>query len=411
MGIFSAISDWVQEQFKKITDWIRNVLAKALDDLRVWIALRVHDFKAWLADFVSTTGGFWITVAVVIGAVVLGAYIGQTAWFTSAVATINTTIDSIKMGTGNILAHLGYSIVNATHNVLLVLNDDYKAAWQVFYKSLSSLSDELRLGVSTINVALRGARTVCYSAMIFAGFSENDATAWFADNSSTFMSKLEDRFERYTRSPELIFQDIDDELVGPMIELMQGGAQEVLGDIAGAYQMISEKATQLATLKGSFDDFVNGFPDEIAKAMNLTWSKVSEGFDDFYDSYVAPVQKAGDAIAAEVEDFIDSQNEKIKELVEKYESPGDMLAATLLLPEPFRTQQLKRIYDIFNYAGYYDSLDAAQAAIDDANRNHEKVDNLLARLDRVYKPRFTVPKGITIAHQQATFDVWYVGGY
>lgn len=411
MGLFQRVKDWVNQKIANLTAWLRTQVAKAIEDLVVWLRVKKFEFKKWLAGFVSTTYGFWIFIGTILLVTIGVAYVQSTELWGKFVASVQSVVEKVKNGTGQLLARAGYSLLLTAHKLGLALNKDYAAAWTEIYKGIGALSEELRMGVSTISLTMRNARAIIYAAGTFAGIDSKVVEGIYDDSAGKFLGQLEDRFARYARSPELIWEDIDREIVWPMVDLMQGGQADVLKAISETGKLLSQKSKELEALKTTVDTFVADLPEEISTAADETWGKVSEAFDTFFDEHIIPIRDKLDSSLEIIDGFLQGQEEKIQRLTTDYLHPGDLMANIFLLPEPFRSQQLDLIHSVFELSGYYEAEAIRAESVLKYNNSQSRLRALLSGSrdsDRVVVSRLPDSRKEL---SDTTFDTWYYGGY
>jgi len=407
--VADAVKDWVQEQIDKLTAWLREYIAQQLEAFALWLRLAKFDFKVWLSEFTATTHGFWIFIGVIIAGVVLSVYVQQTDAWIKLSGEVTILFEKIKNGFGSILAKTGYSLINTGHNIGMLLNDDYAAAWGLVYDGISAVSEEIHLGISTVTLAIRNVRNLVYVAATFAGQDNLAAEIAYNDLTTTFLERIEGRMRRYVENPQLLFNDIDREIVWPQLEVMQAGQGELLGKVLAVESWISEKTDEITDMRDAFDQLVVDMPQEVEESLNLHWLPLRDRVDNFYADYITPYQETVDAIIGEVGAMLLRQQTALDLLMARYDSPGDMLAAILLLPEPARSIQLARVYAIFNYAGWNEAQLAASHAERNAKTFTGRINEYLASRRNRSIVTFAVPRYVPKKIEDTTFGVWYKG--
>ncbi len=409
MAIGDEIRKWIDDKIQALTDWLRDFIATAIDNISVFLRVTKHNIKIWLAEFIATTHGFWISIGVVIALVIITTYVGQSEIWLQLVDDVHAIMNNIRAGLGNVLSKTGFSLLNSAHNIALLLNDDYADAWNVVYGSLAGLSEELRLGISTINQAIRNARSVVYSAAIFAGQDTFAAELEFLELEVPFRLKLEERFARYARNPELIFNDIDREIVWPSLNVMEEGQRDILENIAGLGLSLSEKADQIVDIRDSFDQFVADLPEEFTDAFNAHWAPFRDKVDAFFENWIVPLQSRLDILINEFNANMSRRDEQIDRLTEAHKLPGSLMANVFMLSEPFRSQELGLISAVNAAANIGPTLTAAQTAEFAHAARMFRLNNFLHRNDGRGSITFRVPAFQPKLIDTNTFDVWYRG--
>ncbi len=409
MGLWQRIVDFVEDKIGEFTErlrqWVLETLDKIAEEMRVWR----FNFRQWLAEKTSTTMGFWLFIVFLIAVAVVSVYVQSTDVWLALVEKWKGIVERVKLRVGKTLAYTGYSVALAFHNLAMLFVPDYKAAWLEIYDGLAALSEEFRLGVSGVNNALRAARNLAATAIAFTGVPAVGAFALADEGTGKFLSRLESRLERYVRDPHLIFLDIDEELVAPAMEAMDGAVADILFNISNLNTTLAEKAVLLTKLQTDMEKLVSSMPEEIQAAMRQTWDKVSEEFDAFRTDILDPFIEYSAGVQAELDRQLQLNTLRTGENALLLAAPGSMLAGITGMLEPFRGWQARLVAWIAGLAERENAEIIEPVLVGRSFAVARNVHDSLASERRPVGRELVLSGSQREALAESAYQTWYVG--
>lgn len=350
MGWFQDVWAWIVDQFNKITDAIRQWVVDAIDWATTQIRILVMGGRRWLAEFMTTTHGFWLTIGLLIAGTIGAAYVGEAQWFLAIKKYVEEWVEGVKNAAGLVLDWLGFTYLNTIHELALIFNEDYANWWAPIYSAFGTMSQELGLGLSTINLLARAGQQLAFLSLSVAGVPAG--AAWIASESdrATFLERMEERWMRYAEDPYLVFSDIDTELVYPAVELLGDEFQRRWLILQNLNEWAQGAADDITSIHDTIDSLIQSLPEEFDIVREGIWNDISTEFTTFMETNVTPWLEKADRAVDRINQTILEQEIKVQKMLAEIAEPGSYLASILIMPEPIRTRQLNTLAYVFERA-------------------------------------------------------------
>ena len=411
MGLLEDIGNWIGEQITKITDWIRSFITGAIDQITIWVRALMMGMRRWLAEFMSTTHGFWIAIAVVIVASVGVLYIGSTEWFLAIAEYVKGWIEAAKETMGLVLEWVGFTYFNTIHELALIFVEQYAAWWEPIYQAFASMSQELGVGIGTINTLSRAGQQLAALGFMVAGVPAGAAWIISESDRATWLESVEERWKKYAVNPYAVFTDIDTELVFPAVEMLGEEFQkrwQILQDVQGE---VARQFGLWEAMHDTIDDLLESLPEEFAIVRDGIWNDMSTEFERIMDEQVSPFMAKLDAAVLVVNQAIVRQEIKVRAMVEQVRLPGNYLASVFFLPEPLRSEQFRILAYVFGRA-YEGEIEASRPIV----RQTVTIDRLSSIAALTVTPEIAPVRDTPILSPpdptpRSQIPGWYVGAY
>ena len=411
MGLLANIWNWLGEQFTKLTDWLRQTVTEFLDGVREGIILITHAGKKWLAETMSTTWGFWLCIAIAVGAVIVAGQIKAAAWFILWRKSLEDGIAKLKIDVGTTLGWLNYTLLLEVHQLALILSPEYAKAWEPIYDGFAGIAEELRIGTGTINLMIRGAKQVTVATLLAIGVDPKSAALYADGEATAFLDKVEGRFVKYADDPYSIFSDIDQEIVWPSQAIMSDTFRSILGDISKNAGDITKWIRQVLSIEDALDSLVANLPEEFDAVVKPLWDDMTAEFDAIKETYIIPALVKTEEVVAELESFQAEITEKVEKFIALVANPSDYLLSLLNLSDEERIGSLETIQWVLDEIRRR-ALAQSVPFVEAITKNDEDMFN------RLHVPLYTVEaetgarlSKITVKLQYQGAIAWDVGEY
>ena len=278
MGWFKDAIEWITD---KILRPVINWIAKLIDDIVKGFRKARMQFTYALADWLQDDTFFFCAfVAVIVGAFLL-PHIAE--WFAGLVKKFLATalVKAIKLGLAKLIDIKKIIDLKFLSDMLKIFFPEYKKACMALNNALSSFAKELGEDTAFIHSYLAMARGVTAGTCALLGLpAESMEISWY-EKASEWSGKLRSRINRYVEYPEMIFNDIIDEVLLPLQEDYVLAQQDQLDSLRANIDRVREIEGGIKLLESSVSTFISEMPEEIEKVM---LEKIGPGLEDIREA-------------------------------------------------------------------------------------------------------------------------------
>jgi len=272
-------------------DWIVEQILALTEQIRVW----KYRFRQAVAKWLDNPILFWLSVAGIAALVVYLPAIAKLIVNTNAFKFGATLFAAIKSSVGTLLEKIGYIQVIQVNKILLIINPDYQKFWSDLDEAFMGLAEEIEIGVGTFNNLNMSIRDLYYSTYTLLGIDQDTIEMRFYEDSTKFWQGAQDRWERYVRDPKLIFDDIQKELVYPILsEKAQFGIDRAKNDLLVA-ERIDTTIVNLDSFRTSVNAVFDAMPSFVHEAIDEKIGEVLSSIDQFFEDKLLPWREKLDA--------------------------------------------------------------------------------------------------------------------
>ena len=298
--VFTGLADIIRAEIQAMIQWI----ADKIHDITVAIEELKFHLSQELSSFYNTTFGFWsILIAAAVSVVALPAIVTAAmaeASKTGLIAFINSTAASVE-------SWQGWQVVNAVveaNRIAQVLFSSYDAIWQGIYSDVSSISLDIGYSVSTISNLIASTRALLVTTYTIMGADTNTAELTALANMSTYLQGLSDNFDRYAQNPQLIWDDLWNNVILPR----QKSVREYFKKEAEAILFIQQEMLQIEKLPGEF----TSFQANVQKTLGI---QLDSNMQSTEQAVLQQVQKLFTEYNSQIGSKIDAINKSIGPLI------------------------------------------------------------------------------------------------
>lgn len=264
MGWFRDAINWIVDTvLRPVINWITEAIdwvVKSLRKARIKFSYALAD---WLQDDVFFFCAF---VAMIAGAFILPAV---AVWIKGIMAKFYTSalVLAIKAGVTKLIDIKKIIDLKFLSDMLKIVMPQYKTALLGLNAALSSFAKELGEDTAFIHSYIALGRGITAGTTALLGLPpESTELSWY-EKASEWSGKLRSRVDRYVDNPEMIFNDIIDEVLIPLQEEYSIAQQAELDELKANIDRVRTIEGGIKLLESSVSTFIESMPDEIEKVM------------------------------------------------------------------------------------------------------------------------------------------------
>lgn len=408
---------WLSDLWKKIVSHIASAIRatiyyiqKVIELARVIINIAKYKIRmkiaGWLQDDTAT---ILLCIAIVVGAIFL-SLVGHSAWFVALLVKIRVMKADFKNREQSIEGIIAFQVAYATHRISLVFFPEYQKMIGDLRVSVSAFMEVIGEPVRTASILLESGRALVYAGYTLVGMEDNYKEAVWLSGVQTWLNQTGQRIGRYTRNPELIFQDIWDEVIQPNLEI----PNTAMGTIYTTLHNLSDGAVRftdnLDTFRNRLDDFTEAMPEEIQALVESRLSPVTDKVDMILDDYLIPYTEKTDAAFSIIDGIILDNENKIVKLAEKTDDPLYLLELIDKLSGDIRESAL-RLLSLLTAEKEYREKGKVFAIIDREYSAEMKLQEKRIKEAIIEHIPISIQPGRSVKISDVTFskDSWFVG--
>ena len=293
-SIKKAVRNLFEWLIRPIVNWIRDLI----EDIVVWIRVLKHELTKWIASWLDSDLGLLLAVVATVATIV---WLPQIVGVVNAAInflSINKIIDWIKKQAGKFANWIHLIDLDCMHKILLAIWGDYRKACASLARAVSSLAEELGEGSGYIHAYFAGLRGITYNTYAILGLPPEAAELQVYNETANFFKKIDDRFARYARDPQLVAADFITDVMIPQATQMQQINQQRNEEIVDHYNRINQIESGVVGLRDTVTTFVSEMPDEIKTVLERRLAPVLDVMNDWIDTIELEVMPAIDGVKA-----------------------------------------------------------------------------------------------------------------
>ena len=264
MGWFKDAIEWITDKIlRPIVKWITDAIDWVVKSLRKARIKFMYALADWLKDDVFF---FCAAVVLIAGVFLLPHLIKYMAALVKKLLA-SALIAAIRNGIVKLLDIKKIIDLKLLSDMLKVLFPEYKKALLGLNAALSSFAKELGEDTAFIHSYIALGRGITAGTTAILGLSpESTEISWY-EKASEWSAKLRSRVDRYVDNPEMIFNDIIDEVLIPLQEDYTIAQQAELDELKANIDRVREIEGGIKLLESSMSTFIADMPDEIEAVM------------------------------------------------------------------------------------------------------------------------------------------------
>jgi len=295
MGWFRDAINWIVDTvLRPVIQWITDAIdwvVKSLRKARIKFSYALAD---WLQDDVFFFCAF---VAMIAGAFILPVV---SAWIKTIMAKFyaSALVLAIKEGIAKLTDLKKIIDLKFLSDMLKIVMPEYKQALLGLNAALSSFAKELGEDTAFIHSYIALGRGITAGTTALLGLPpESTELSWY-DKATEWSKKLRSRVDRYVDNPELIFNDIIDEVLIPLQDEYTIAQQGELDELKANIDRVREIEGGIKLLESSVSTFIADMPDEIEAVMLAKVGPALQSIREALESVDTNILDSLDAIAA-----------------------------------------------------------------------------------------------------------------
>ena len=349
-------------------------LTSAIDDINAQIKITKHNLSVALGDWLSQGDNVVLfALALIVGiplliegidaVVALPIYQAFTAWLALE-----------KTNLGVLLGESGFEVFATLNKISLALIPQYAQVMAKLNTAIGSLAAELEVDAGYITSLLQASAATMHLANVLSGGTLLTAQWTKAQQAATVLHLLQDNFDRYAHNPQLIIDDIDQNIVYPALQDATDTFHAQIAGLKAVTDFMNSGASALFVAQDSYNAFIDGLPDEIHAAIETRWADVNTALTDFRNNDLQPFLTQWNTAFGIVRDAVALHDQKILALQQLAKSPSSLALSLHLLSPQARayfervlsssTSSANRLATLGMYGQAKDTLAPVEAAPD-----------------------------------------------
>lgn len=171
------------------------------------------------------------------------------------------------------LLHDFEALLNAIHfktimliiQIASIVSPAFRAVMKKVYDAISRLSKALGFGPEFLILALRNSRTLIMDVSSMLGRSYDIGRVQWLASMNAWMKKAATLFDRYKNHPELVFEDLEEDIEKNFANDGAGAMSGLWGTVAGVTQTLLDTAIDLGKINADLVKLVNDLPETVRK--------------------------------------------------------------------------------------------------------------------------------------------------
>lgn len=412
MGVLDKIRDavhWLVEKIlRPVINWITESINWIIDELRYWKHKGFELLAKWLEND-------WFFLGAVIATVVLAVTFPKIlAWLknTSLWQWLQSLWEGIKKTTASILDFIHILDLELINNILKVFWPEWRAMMGQLAEVTSALFEELGQGASYGHAYFSVVHSMAMLQHSFTGAPMELAEAQAFEETSNYLTTVNNRFRRYSHNPGLFVRDIIQEIYIPYSETIQDAQQAELDEIRANRDRIVGINTSLKSLDSALTHFMDVQPEEMASFVSERLEPIIEGLTLVTETMDRDILPKINAVVTALEQRTEDQHKINTRLISAMEDPYSLLAQYERYGFEDRQEFERYIAEIVGYGQEQTDLEPLITVLPELDRHSVGLDEHLSAFETV-KVEIYESGGFPAVPQTAVVDKtdWFVGEY
>ncbi len=402
-----TIADKVSAFLQPVKDWVIQTVLNITENIRVWKYRFSLEFSKWMDNPIL----FWLTIAGVVALVIVSPELSKLITGSQLWTKATVIFDVVKKGLGTLLDRLKFIQLNTVNKIFLLVNPKYKAYWSELDQAFMGMAEQIEVGVGTLNNITSSVRGLYYATYSLLGIDSDTIEAKFYDDSTLFWSNAQKHWERYVRNPNLIFDDIQAELIYPILdEQAQLGVQRAANDLAVA-QRLDDIVLDLNKVRIAFNDLLNSLPSDLRTMITDKIGAFVDQVNDFFTTTVMPFMDRVDIALGVIDTTLNEMNDSIYANAIRKPTPGDQFTAVLFDGSLDIESKRKMMSQIFGRILSGDIDDTAEGTTRMVMVNHREKGDMPPTTKESNPEPFVPLFNLDYSAIVRSAEPWFVGEY
>ena len=288
----------------KFLDYTATLMAILLTAIVNEIALWVLEQKkkaltaisAWLQNtnpIIALSVTFIVAGILIVGVAVVQYLVEKKVQLSTIIASIQNLSDLAKV-------EIYWNMLKAAWAVVTTLDERFGKLNQMFQDTMHVINDTFGLPLGFLSGLMNAYKVYVTALYAMIGLPPTDAKIDFLTNISDWLARADREFRQYAMRP------------GRLVDLLLGLAlqadpetaatlnRDLIAGVAGLNTTVSDLQENFALVRGSFDDFIESFPEELREQV----TEALQPFLTFVDEKITPIIERIDNIATELRPII-----------------------------------------------------------------------------------------------------------
>lgn len=159
-----------------------------------------------------------------------------------------------------LLAAIHFKTIMLIIQIASIVSPAFRAMMKKVYDAISRLSKALGFGPEFLILALRNSRTLIMDVSSMLGRSYDIGRVQWLASMNAWMKKAATLFDRYKNHPELVFEDLEEDIEKNFADDGAGAMSGLWGTVAGITQTLLDYATDLSKINTDLYKLLNDLP-------------------------------------------------------------------------------------------------------------------------------------------------------
>jgi hypothetical protein len=404
---YNKITDWVYDALEDAKNWMIEQLLALTEEIRVW----KYKFSIWLGEWLDNPILFWLTIAGLTVAVIYLPSVIASLQSTTVWVAAKAAFDVVKKMTGTFLDKIHYIQALTVHRIWLIIDVDYQEFWNSLDQAFMGLAEQASLGVGTLNALTENIHALYFSTYTMMGWDVDSIEVKFYQDSTAFWAKANKRWERYVRDPQLIFLDIQQELVYPILQEQALNGEERAKSELETAQKIDTTITNVDTVRKDLNALIEMLPQSVQDAIDKNTLQVLNKVNEIFEEYIEPYQlKLQESMSIVSQNIYEIEEAVALNRLRK-RTPGDELI-NILFDGSLDIASKRKAMSYLLSLIFDGDMSTNDDVIGIVSRQNTVADDDLAPLQKIYPSEVYQPLvTIKLADIQPPKGGWFVGEY
>ena len=318
----NAVSWLVDKILRPVVDWITEAINWIIDELRYWKHKAFELLAKWLENDWFFLGAVVATIAAAVFWPKIIAFLGKS----SIVGMMKGIWEAIKKGVASILDFINILDLALINNILKVFWPEWRNLMGQLSNAASALFEELGQGSAYGHAYFSVVHSLAMLQHSFSGTPMELAEAQAFEETSNYLSTVNDRFRRYSHNPGEFTRDIIEEIYIPYSQTIQDAQQEELAEIRENRDRVIAVNNSVKGLQSSLDHFIDVQPEEMQEIVDLRLIPISAALRSVTDVMDTAIIPKINAVIGALEQRTADQQAINERIISKLEDPYALLA-------------------------------------------------------------------------------------
>ena len=319
--VSNAVSWLVDKVLRPVINWITDAINWVIDELRYW----KHKAFELLAKWLDNDWFFLGAVLFTITAAVLWPKILTWLSNLSIVAWMKGLWESIKKGMASILDFVHILDLQLINSILKVVWPEWRDMMGQLSDVTSALFEELGQGAAYGHAYFSVVHSLAMLQHSFSGTPMELAEMQAFEETSGYLTRVNDRFRDYSHNPGHFSRDIIEEIYIPYANTIQDAQQQELDEIRNNRDRVAEINKSVGSLANTLENFIAIQPEEMADVVERRLGPVAEALQSVYDTVKNDVLPRINGIVSAIEVRTAYQDEVNRNVISRLEDPYSIL--------------------------------------------------------------------------------------